>query len=295
MKNVRSRAGSAIRGFKPSLALCAAAMLVLLALLMAIVLGSDDRTVARTQAIASALAATAAAVLVILTTLYVRATRDMVREMEKSRAADDAARAGEAERAKEANDAGARRILRAALIEQTDNCRILLGSDPSKGSAAAATTAHWEPAFVELLDWLKATDLPADFAAYLAWLVGSARHMHGLFREECRLASMEVAPHNVLLRETQASDRWAGELEEVQVIAELLIGHSSAAPGVGEVHRQFVDHPWTVPQVGPTSTNDWRAALHLQPLEMVAPPPFPIGAAYGFAHHSRRGERARPS
>ena len=287
MKDMGSRAFSAFRRLLLILAWSAALALFVTALLP-IVLGLDDRTLARAQTIASAIAAIAAAVLVTLTAFYVQATRAMVSEMATGRADDAHAR-------EEATDSRGRRLLRAALLEQTENCRVLLGSDPSKGSAAAATTAHWEPAFGELLDWLKATELPADFAVYLAWLIGSARHMHGLFREECRLASMEVAPHMVPLSETNAWDRWAGELEDVQTIAELLIGHAATAPSLEQVHRQFLDHPWVLPEIRPKEPTDWRAALHLQPLDMVAPPPFPLGATYEFASHSRRGERARPS
>jgi hypothetical protein len=245
------------------------------------VAGMDSTTVARAQVVGTTLATVAATVLVLLTAAYVWATRQMVLEMERSRLDDVAGRAGDAA-------TKARGHLRAALLEQTENCRTLLGSDPSVGSAAAATTATWQPSFIDLQAWMRETDLPDDLTAYLAWLIGAARHFHGLFRDECRLASVAMGSLIVPLGQTEAWDRWSAELEETQVIAELLVAWAVLDPALGPVPAQFDEHPWILPRRRP---DGWRASLGLQPFELVVPPSFPAGGAFELASAASRQGR----
>ena len=253
-----------------------------LAWLGSFVSGMDNATLNRSQVVATVLATIAATVLVLLTGAYVWATRRIVLEMERSRLDDAAGRADDAA-------TKARGYLRAALLEQTENCRTLLGSDPLVGSAAAATTATWQPSFVDLQAWMRETDLPDDLTAYLAWLIGAARHFHGLFRDECRLASVAMGSLIVELNQTQAWERWSAELEETQVIAQVLVAWAVLDPALAHVHAQFDEHPWILPRRRP---DGWRASLGLQPFELVVPPSFPAGGAFALASAvSRQGRQ----
>ncbi len=71
---------------------------------------------------------------------------------------------------------------RATLFELTEACRFWIGRDPARGVPSAARLRGWATPFERSRQLVSAVDLPAEFVAYLAWIVGEIEEQDGRFQ-----------------------------------------------------------------------------------------------------------------
>jgi hypothetical protein len=169
-----------------------------------------------------------------------------------------------------------RRLLRAALAEQLDNCRALNWREPARGKPAWVGLAKTTPRTDAVASLIGSLDIPADLFAYLVWLQAAiddawsrvTAALHAI------LDRPGHAPTTGEINELEAA--WQVALERVQVLAGL-VSAEARREGFDDVGVAHDAAPWTiVPQRPPT----WRLNMAIADGPYFGAPPFPADPSF---------------
>jgi len=176
---------------------------------------------------------------------------------------------------REASREDERRILRAALSEQLDNCRAWTSRDPARGEPAIRNLRGAEPRLAAVTVLLDRLDLPPDLVAYLIWLTSTIGDHWGRIEKLLdELARIWGAGRDGA-RESRLMDDWRVMVEHLQVLAALTVAEARRRDLV-EVAKPNDVVPWTVVSQRPER---WRELLALDGFGR-GDPPFPTDPAF---------------
>jgi hypothetical protein len=200
----------------------------------------------------------------------------------------------------EAEEHERRTLLRAALVEQLDNCRAWITRDPARGGPAAKGLQGASPRLAAVNDLLGQLDLPPDLAAHLIWLTSAIGDHWG--RIEVDLDELPTvwgsSPPALQLDGTALTgltDDWRVMVEHLQTLAALVAAEARRRkmPEVAALHDVV---PWTIVPERPPR---WRELMALGGVQR-GDAPFPADAAFGSVRPEARdraggatGERQR--
>lgn len=175
---------------------------------------------------------------------------------------------------------------RSGIIEQLDNARALMAADPARGSDHVGRYLFPLRLRFETIErLLGAETLPADLSAYLLWSVGRCRtysvRLHDTLEETARI--------NERLADSPARAQWTTLLDEVQVIACLLIAQAKRESDLAPLRSEFAETPWTRPTRGAPNA---RTLARAQDLLAPGRPAWPAGDCYDRCREPARDDEA---
>lgn len=201
---------------------------------------------------------------------------------------------------REAREEDQRRILRAALAEQLDNCRAWASRDPARGEPAVRGLQGAEPRLAAIAGLLDRLDLQPDLVAYLIWLTSAVGDHWG--RIESAIGGLpETWGSNPPALSVDAptfaqlGDDWRVMVERLQVLAAVTAAEARRR-GLNDVARTHDAVLWTIV---PERPERWRELMTLGGAAF-GQPPFPADPAFASASPTSRdragaatGERQR--
>ena len=123
--------------------------------------------------------------------------------------------------------------IRAALVEQLENCRSWQSRDPARGEPAWARLRDAEPRLAAIGTMVDRVDLPPDLAALLIWQIATIRELWP------RVDGVRDALHRTVnglpnpTRQAELRDLWCVMLGRLQVVASVdSIEHFAAGDGI---------------------------------------------------------------
>lgn len=179
-----------------------------------------------------------------------------------------------------------RASFRTAIIEQLDNARALMSADPARGSDHVGRYLFPLRLRFEAAERLLGTEsLPGDLSTYLLWSIGRsntyAARVHDSLEETARAEER--------LADSPVRGQWATLVDEVQVIACLLIGHTDRESDLAPLAREFAGSPWERPLRG---SSNGRTLARAQDLLAPHRPRWPSGPWYQRCHEQARDDLA---
>ncbi len=174
-----------------------------------------------------------------------------------------------------------RRLYRAALVEQVENCRRWLRWDPGRGLEQARRLVHDRPPFTAVERLIGDESLGGDVLAVLIWLVGDTRYRVERFG---RCVGETVGDAAGACR----NDWWA-VVDDLQALALLLLDQARADPDLVAITGPFRVVPWLVPLPG---TPDERFHTHAERVATQHAPLWPTDPVYARSSPSGRDKRA---
>jgi hypothetical protein len=177
----------------------------------------------------------------------------------------------------EARDADEKRVLRAALAEQLDNCRKWVSHDPARGEPSYDWLRGAIPRLDALGAMIQQLALPADLVPYLVWVIGT---IDELWAQIDRTLNWPVGPDGMLVvNEKALPNEWRVMVERLQVAAALVAGEARRR-GFDDVAAPHDLSPWVVPL-------EWEAGgremTSMNDAAMRGASPFPSNPAYASA------------
>ena len=151
-----------------------------------------------------------------------------------------------------------RRILRAALAEQLDNCRAWAASDPARGEPAFRNLQGATPRLVSVAAVIDHLDLPPDVVAYLIWLTSTIGDHWGRIEQQVDLLARLHGGSVDQERASRLTDDWRAMLERLQVLAALTAAEARRR-GLDDVARPHDVVPWTVVPMRPERSRELTA------------------------------------
>lgn len=179
-----------------------------------------------------------------------------------------------------------RASFRTAIIEQLDNARALMTADPARGSDHVGRYLFPLRLRSEAVERLLGTEpLPGDLSAYLLWSIGRCKTYAARVHDSLE----ETARAQERLADSPVHGQWESLVDEVQVIACLLIGHAHREGDLTPLTKEFADSPWVRPLRGSANA---RTLARAQDLLAPHRPPWPAGEWYERCREQRRDDLA---
>lgn len=159
--------------------------------------------------------------------------------------------------------------LRAALVEQTENCRHWLSHDPMViHEQVDDVLLGWSPAFTRFEQLVADVDLPPALLTQLLWLVAAAKDANHL----CHELLKDGMAAEQLLTQTDWHLAWWRQLDHLQAIACYFMAEAKRL-GFADLAATFGAGPWFGPQVcpSPTSGSPTVSIRYSRPAELTDP------------------------
>lgn len=171
-----------------------------------------------------------------------------------------------------------RRAMRAALIEQVENCRVWTEARPGVRTKLAAQLAKRPPSLEAARAFLTEIELPPGMLAYMLWLLNRMSRVHEQYAEATRDG------------ENSAGLRWPWmiELDQLQTLACLLGTYGESDPDLRATAESMRYPDWTRPVLGPP---DWRVDQQRE-IEAMGAPQFPTESLCAPCSPRARDRRA---
>jgi hypothetical protein len=175
-----------------------------------------------------------------------------------------------------------RQVLRSALAEQLDNCRMWVTRDPARGEPSFDWLRRAEPRLDALQSLIYRLDLQADLVPYLVWLIGTVDEWwtqidHTLNTPTGPVGTPRVDQHRL-------PNEWRVMVERLQVAAALVAGEARRR-GFDDLGGPYDKSPWVVP-------HQWeehgRYMMSLTDIASRGAPPFPADPAFAGTAPSAR-------
>lgn len=143
----------------------------------------------------------------------------------------------------EARDADVKRVVRAALVEQLDNCRMWVSHDPARGQPSFDWLRGAKPRLHAMESMLQSLALPADLVPYLVWLIGT---IDELWTQIDGTLNWRVGPTGTLtVNQERLPNEWRVMVERLQVAAGL-VGGEARRRGFDDLAAPHDLSPWVV-------------------------------------------------
>ncbi len=166
---------------------------------------------------------------------------------------------------------------RAALFELTEACRFWVSRDPVRGAPSAARLRGWAAPFERTRQLVSDVDLPAEFVAYLAWIIGEIEEENGRFQALLdQVGANAVATPTPQLEATRWRDDWWVVIDRLQTLA-CLVRAEAERCGLAAVAASYQGNPYLAPLAG---ASDERVLLEANDVALRAAPRFPSDPAY---------------
>jgi hypothetical protein len=165
--------------------------------------------------------------------------------------------------------------VRAALVEQLDNCRAWSSADPARGEPSVRNLHGAEPRLAAIGTMVDHVDLPPDLAAYLIWLTSTVGDQWGRIEVLLEQLADSWTRGPDPAREGQLMDDWRAMVERLQVTAALPAA-AARRRGRADVAKLHDIVAWTVV---PRRPDRWRELLAISD-RMRGIPPFPADPAF---------------
>ena len=179
-----------------------------------------------------------------------------------------------------------RASFRTAIIEQLDNARALMTADPARGSDHVGRYLFPLRLRFEAAERLLGTEsVPGELSAYALWSIGRSKTYAARVHDSLE----ETARAKERLADSPVHGQWATLVDEVQVMACLLIGHANREGDLAPLTREFADSPWVRPLRGSANA---RTLARAQDLLAPYRPPWPAGEWYERCQEQARDDAA---
>jgi hypothetical protein len=184
----------------------------------------------------------------------------------------------------EAHSTDERRILRAALAEQLNNCRMWVTHDPARGQPSFEWLRGAAPRLHSLQAMIQELELQADLVPYLVWLIGT---LDELWTQIDRTLNWPVGPDGILtVNEERLPDEWRVMVERLQVAAALVAGEARRR-GFDDLAAPHELSPWVIPRAW---EERGRELMSTNDIPFRGAPPFPADPAFARAAPAARDE-----
>jgi hypothetical protein len=182
----------------------------------------------------------------------------------------------------EAQSTDERRILRAALAQQLDNCRLWVTRDPARGEASFERLRRATPRLEALQSMIHRLDLQADVVLYIVWLIGT---INDWWAQIDHTLNTPTGPNGTpRVNQQGLPDEWRVMVERLQVAAALVAGEARRR-GFDDLAGPYDKSPWVVV---PMWEERGRQSVSMTDVSSRGAPPFPADSSFAEATPTAR-------